>query len=282
MESSWVSGKAPSAMRVVATGSRRSSASLRISGAALAADHPAAQVQHRPLGLVDDLGGRADLLDVPGHRGLVARQVDGGGLVVHGLRERHVHGDVDDHGAGAAGGGDVEGLVHDARQVGGVLDQVGVLDDRQGHAGDVGLLEGVGADEVAAHLPGDGDERRRVQIGGGDAGHQVGRAGTAGGGAHADLAGGAGVAVGRVRGALLVAHQHVPQVGVVQGVVERDGDAARDTRTGRRSPRVRALRRGLGSPSSSCLRSLQDCSLLRTGDEFDVAGEVARLRLRAA
>ena len=45
--------------------------------------------------------------------------------------------------------------------------------------------------------------------------------------ADADLAGGAGVAVGRVRGALLVAHEDVAQVlRVVEGVVERDHDPA--------------------------------------------------------
>ena len=69
----------------------------------------------------------------------------------------------------------------------------------------------------------------RVEVGVGDAGDQVGGAGAAGGGADADLAGGAGVAVGGVRRALLVAHQHVAQLlGVVEGVVERDGDAARE------------------------------------------------------
>ncbi len=121
----------------------------------------------------------------------------------------------------------MERLVGDLREVGGVLDQVGVLDDRQRDAGHVGLLEGVGADQVAAHLPGDGDQRDRVQVGVGDAGDEVRRAGAAGRGADTDLAGGAGVPVGGVRGALLVAHEHMAQLlGVVEGVVERDGDPA--------------------------------------------------------
>ena len=149
------------------------------------------------------------------------------GVVVGELAQGDVDGDVDDHRAGTPGRGDVEGLVDDPRQVGRVLDEVGVLDDRQRDAGDVGLLEGVGADEVAAHLPGDGHQRRRVEVGGGDAGDEVGGAGAAGRRADAHLAGGAGVAVGGVRRALLVAHQHVAQLlGVVEGVVERDRDAA--------------------------------------------------------
>ena len=160
-------------------------------------------------------------------RRLVAGQVERVGVAVGELAQGDVDRDVDDHRAGPAGGGDVEGLVDDPRQLGRVLDQVAVLDDRQRDAGDVGLLEGVGADEVAAHLPGDGDQRRRVQVGVGDAGDQVGGAGAAGGHADADLAGGAGVAVGGVRRALLVAHEDVAQLlGVVEGVVERDGDAA--------------------------------------------------------
>ena len=46
--------------------------------------------------------------------------------------------------------------------------------------------------------------------------------------AHADLAGGPGVAVGRVGAALLVADEDVPELGVVaEDVVERQDDAAR-------------------------------------------------------
>ena len=102
-----------------------------------------------------------------------------------------------------------------------------MLDDRQRDAGDVGLLEGVGADEVGADLAGDGHHGDRVQIGVGDAGDQVGRARAAGGHADADLAGGAGIAVGGVHGALLVAHQDVAQhLGVEQRVVERDDHPA--------------------------------------------------------
>ena len=101
-----------------------------------------------------------------------------------------------------------------------------MLDDRLGDAGDVGFLEGVGADEVAARLAGDGDHGRRVHVGVGDAGDQVGRAGAAGGDADADLAGGAGIAVGHVGRALLVADQEMLQIRIVEGVVERDDHAA--------------------------------------------------------
>ena len=124
-----------------------------------------------------------------------------------------VHRDVDDHRPGTPGAGDVEGLPDDAREIGRVLDQVAVLDDRQGDAGDVGLLERVETDEVPAHLAGDGHHRHAVHVGVGDGRDQVGGAGTRGGQAHAHLARGPGVAVGRMTGALLVPDQDVVDVG---------------------------------------------------------------------
>ncbi len=131
-------------------------------------------------------------------------------------------------GARAAGAGDVEGLGDDARDVVGLAHQVVVLRHRQRDAGDVDLLEGVLADERAGHVAGDGDHGHGVQLGGGDAGHEVGGAGAAGAEADADLAAGAGVAVGRMGGALLVADEDGAQLGMVgPDVVEGQDDAAR-------------------------------------------------------
>ena len=58
-----------------------------------------------------------------------------------------------------------------------------------------------------ADLAGDGDDRHRVHLGVGEAGDEVGRPGPAGGHADADLAGAAGVALGREAAALLVPRQ---------------------------------------------------------------------------
>ncbi len=107
------------------------------------------------------------------------------------------------------------------------LHQVAVLDDGQRDAGDVGFLEGVGADEVRAHLTRDGHHRHAVQIGVRDARGEVGGAGTGRGDAHPHLARGPRVAVGRVGGPLLVAGKDVIEVEVVEGVVERDDAPAR-------------------------------------------------------
>ena len=63
------------------------------------------------------------------------------------------------------------------------------------------------ADHRLGHLAGDGDQRHGIHVGVGDAGDEVGRAGAAGGHADARPAGGAGVAFGGKRAALLVARQ---------------------------------------------------------------------------
>ena len=94
---------------------------------------------------------------------------------------------------------------------------------------DVGLLEGVGADQRAADLPGDGDDRDGVHLGVGQRGDQVGGAGARRGHHDADPAGGVRVAAGGVAGALLVADQDVPQLlRVEQRVVDRQHRAAGD------------------------------------------------------
>ena len=75
------------------------------------------------------------------------------------------------------------------------------------------LLERIGADQLAADLAGDADDRRGIHHRGGDAGDHVGGAGTGCRDGHADAAARARIAVGHVRGALLVANQDVVDVG---------------------------------------------------------------------
>ena len=68
----------------------------------------------------------------------------------------------------------------------------------------------------------------RVHVGGGDAGHGIGHARARGDQRDADVAGGAGVAVGGVHRGLLVAHQHVLDgVLLVERVVDVQHRAAR-------------------------------------------------------
>ncbi len=87
-----------------------------------------------------------------------------------------VLGYVDEHRTRAAGASHIKSFAQHARQLIGVGDEVIVLGDGQGDAGNVGFLKGVGADQLAAHLPGDANDGRRIQHRGGDAGDHVGRA----------------------------------------------------------------------------------------------------------
>ena len=124
--------------------------------------------------------------------------------------------------------GDVECLGQDAGEVVGVTHEVVVLGHRQGDAGDVDLLEGVLAQERGRDVAGDGDHRDGVELGVGDPGDEVRGGRARGAQADANLAGGTGVPVRRMGGALLVADEHVAQVGVVaQHVVEGQDDPAR-------------------------------------------------------
>ncbi len=142
--------------------------------------------------------------------GVRARGGWGGGLEGEGCGGLlGVLGDVDEDGAGAAGGGDLEGEPDGRGDVFGAGDEEVVLGDGQGDAGDVDFLEGVGAEDFRGDLAGDRDHGDGIEHGGGDAGDEVGGAGAGGGHADADAAGGAGVAIGHVRGALLVADEDV-------------------------------------------------------------------------
>ena len=139
-----------------------------------------------------------------------------------------VLGDVDVDRSGPPGPGDVERLGDDPRQVVRVADQVVVLGHRQRDAVDVDLLEGVLADQRGRHVAGDGDHRHRVEERGADAGDEVGRARARRAHADADPPGDPRVAVGGVGATLLMADEHVAQLGVVaEDVVERQDHAAR-------------------------------------------------------
>ena len=224
----WLSGNAPRAISVVTTGHPGELGQRPQLGRGAGADRAAADVEHRAPRLEHQPGRLADLLGVrPGDRA-VAGQVQLARPLERRRRLERRLGDVDQHRAGAAGRGDVERLGDPARDLVGVGDQEVVLGDRHRDAADVGLLEGVGPDRGGADLAGDRDHRHRVHVRVGDRRDQVGGARAGGRHADPDPAGRRGVPLGRVAGALLVAHQDVPDRGVHQRVVRREDRAARD------------------------------------------------------
>ena len=136
--------------------------------------------------------------------------------------------DIDDDRAGAAGGGDVERLMHDMGELGGRLHQIVMLRAMAGEADRVRFLKRVGTDEVRRDLPGDDDHRDGVHQCVGDAGDRVGGAGAGGDEDDAGLAGGAGIAFRHMGRALFMADQHMLDLRVVvEDVVNGQHRAAR-------------------------------------------------------
>ena len=147
--------------------------------------------------------------------------------VIGAVLELDVLGDVHDHRAGTAGGGDLERLVQHAAQLVDVLHQPIVLGAGPGDADRVAFLEGVGADQVGGHLAGQDHQRNGIHQRIGEAGDGIGGAGAGGDQHHAGLAGGAGIAFGGMDGALFVAHQHMGDAfDLEERVIDRQHRAA--------------------------------------------------------
>ncbi len=138
-------------------------------------------------------------------------------------------GDVDEDRTWAAGVCDDESFADGARYIFRSGDDDVVFGDGHGDAGDVDFLKGIGAEKLAANLPGDADDGRRIEHRGGDAGDHIGGAGAAGGHGHADAASSACVAVGHVRCALLVANEDVMELGFAERIINGKNRAARIT-----------------------------------------------------
>ena len=148
---------------------------------------------------------------------------DGGGDAL-GHGGLNVLGHVNEHGAGAVGLGDAERLADGVGQLLDRLHEIVVLRDGQRDARDVDLLEGVGADEGVGHVARDGDERGGVEVCGGNARHEVRGARARSGDDDADLAGGTGIAVGRMGGSLLMSGQDMVNLVLIleNGVINVD------------------------------------------------------------
>ena len=191
-------------------------------------DDAAAGIEDRPLGGGHHRHRLFDLLRIA----LEARMI---GLMLDVLRpeifaagELHVLRDVDDDGARAPVLGDVEGLVQDTRQILDRADEVIMLRAMPGDADRVAFLEGVRADQMRRHLAGDADHRDRIHQGIGQRGDRIGRAGAGGDEHDARPSRRAGIAFGRVAGALLMADENVAQLRLmIEHVVDRQDGAAR-------------------------------------------------------
>jgi hypothetical protein len=143
-------------------------------------------------------------------RRLPAGQVDLVRVAEVNRRFLDVFGHVHEDRSAAARASDVEGRLHDVRELLDVLDEPRVLDDRERDPGGVDLLEGVGPDQVGPNLARDADEGRRVHPGIRDRGHEIRRARAGSRHGDPDAARSPCVSLGHVTCALLVTGEDVP------------------------------------------------------------------------
>ncbi len=209
-------------------------------------------MRHEVDGLADQHGIAERHRVVAGQVQLVDRRRP---VPLHG-RVRDVLGQVDQDRSRPPGGGDVEGGGDHLRDVIDVLDEPVVLGDAHGDAGDVALLEGVGSDGTRRHLTGHDDQRRRVHVGVGERRHDVGGARAARHHGDAGTAGGHGVPLGHVTGALLVADQDVADGRVDDRVVDGQDGAAGQAEHDVDPLHLEALDEGLGPGHLHVLPSL--------------------------
>ena len=192
----------------------------QLRGLAAGIDDAAAGIDHRPFGAGQQRHRFADLrriaLDARRvgdmHVRLARRMIGAGG-------ELHVLRHVDQHRAGTAGARDVERLVQHLGEIVDVAHQPVVLGAGPRDADGVAFLERVIADQMGRHLAGDADQRNRIHQRVGQRRHHVGGAGARGHQHDAGLAGGARIAFGGVAGALLVPHQDVLDIALLEDLV---------------------------------------------------------------
>jgi len=143
-------------------------------------DRPLSDVKQRALCGTQKFRCFGNGLGGSARRDFVARQIDfiGEGRVTRPLAD--VLGDVDEYRPRSPAGCDVEGLADDARNIGRVLDEVGVLDDRIGDARDVRFLERILAKHGCDGLARYDDDRCRVHQCREQSGHGIGRSGAGG------------------------------------------------------------------------------------------------------
>ncbi len=119
------------------------------------------------------------------------------------------------------GGCDVKRLLYDPRKVVYIFYQIIVFCDRKRDSGDVSLLKGVVSDHRCRNLSCYRDDRNRVHVGVCDAGNEISCARSGCCEAYPDLSGCSCVSVCRMCGTLLMPYQNVPDVRIIQFVVQR-------------------------------------------------------------
>ncbi len=133
----------------------------------------------------------------------------------------HVLGYVHENRAGTSGSRDMEGFAKGIRQDAHVFYNIAVLCDGHGHACDVHFLEGVLSQHGQCYVGGNRHHGNGIHVGCGNARHQIGGAGAAGGQADSHLSCGSCVAVSRMCRPLFMRGEHMKNfiLMFIQGII---------------------------------------------------------------
>ena len=157
----------------------------------------------------------------------VSVQLDCLWIMVLDRRIKYVLCYVDDHDTGTSRPRDIECFLHDARDVVDIFHEIVVFRNRRGDADDIRLLKRVLSDVRIRDLSRNADHRYRVHMRCRNARHEIGCSGPRGRKCNADLARGSGIAVCRMRRALLMARQDVRKLHLVYFIVECEDGSPR-------------------------------------------------------
>ncbi len=165
---------------------------------------------------------------MPLHHRIIGAHVDLFRVDIVGALSGDILGNVHNDRPRATGSGDVKSLFQGNRQIRDILHQEIVLDAGTGNADRIDFLEGVVADQGGGNLTGDDHHGNGVHIGGGNAGHRIGRARAGGHQHHTGFTGGTGVTIRGMGCSLLMADQNMFDLFLlVEGVVYMQDGATR-------------------------------------------------------
>ena len=100
----------------------------------------------------------------------------------------------------------MEGFCDNSRYFAGISSHIGMFNNRESNAINIGFLESIGTDGRPADLTGDNYHRDGVHVCVSDACHQIGRPGAGSAETDSHFAGGPSVGIGGMGGRLFVAH----------------------------------------------------------------------------
>src|SRR5262245_37090043 len=129
-----------------------------------------------------------------------------------------IFGDVDQYWTRPIPGRQGEGLLHHRRDISYTVNEKTLLGDGGRDRNDIHLLKGILAQEVRRNVAGNGDDRYRIAVGIGNAGHEVGRSGARGRQTDAHLSGGSGKSLSRMGGALFVLYADAADIVLLEHV----------------------------------------------------------------